>query len=95
MHGSVKWFDDRRGYGFILPQEGGRQVFVHQSAIASSGFRTLLQGQEVRFDLVASERGVTASNVVVLKEGVAEWARRSRDWFGEKFSSKTRDARRG
>ena len=63
--GKVKWFNDSKGYGFIEPQdEGGKDVFVHYSAIQMDGFRTLAEGQEVEFELSSGERGQYAANVV-------------------------------
>lgn len=64
--GTVKWFNDRKGYGFI-EQEGGGDVFVHHSAIQGNGFKTLTEGQRVRFDVIAGQKGPQASNVVVEK----------------------------
>lgn len=64
--GTVKWFNDRKGYGFI-EQEGGGDVFVHHSAIQGNGFKTLTEGQRVRFEVIAGEKGPQASNVVVEK----------------------------
>ncbi|RMF87269.1 MAG: cold-shock protein [Nitrospinota bacterium] len=65
--GRVKWFNDQKGYGFI-EQEGGNDVFVHYSAIQGGGFRTLTEGQRVRFDIVSGPKGLQASNVVVEEE---------------------------
>lgn len=61
--GKVKWFDERKGYGFIEPDNGGQDVFVHFSAIVSDGFKTLTEGQEVKFEIVQSGKGLQASNV--------------------------------
>lgn len=69
LRGRVKWFDDRRGYGFIQPDRVRQQVFVHQSAIVADGFRTLVQGQEVQFDLIRTAKGVQAHNVMVAAPG--------------------------
>ena len=60
--GTVKWFNDQKGYGFIA-QEGGDDVFVHYSAIASDGFRTLAEGQSVEFTIEAGPKGPAASKV--------------------------------
>jgi CspA family cold shock protein len=63
MKGTVKWFNDSKGYGFIrMPQ--GEDVFVHFSAIQAEGFRTLAEGDEVEFEVQESERGPQAANVV-------------------------------
>jgi CspA family cold shock protein len=61
--GKVKWFNEKKGYGFI-EQEGGGDVFVHFSAIQGDGFKTLTEGQEVEFDVVDGQKGPQASNVV-------------------------------
>jgi CspA family cold shock protein len=63
MTGKVKWFNDAKGYGFI-EQEGGKDVFVHFSAIQGEGFKTLREGQEVEFDVVEGQKGLQAANVV-------------------------------
>jgi CspA family cold shock protein len=60
--GKVKWFNDAKGYGFI-EQEGGEDVFVHFSAIAMDGFKTLAEGQEVEFEIQAGAKGLHAANV--------------------------------
>ena len=61
--GTVKWFNDQKGYGFISA-EGQQDVFVHFSAIEGNGFRTLREGEKVEFEIKSSERGTEASNVV-------------------------------
>lgn len=61
--GTVKWFNDSRGYGFIARQEG-EDLFVHHSAIVAEGFRTLTEGEEVEFELAETENGQRAANVV-------------------------------
>jgi CspA family cold shock protein len=63
MRGTVKWFNDSKGYGFI-EQPGGGDVFVHFSAITSEGFRTLSEGEVVEFELRETEKGLQASNVI-------------------------------
>ena len=63
--GTVKWFNDEKGYGFIAPEEG-EDVFVHHTAIQGEGFKTLAEGQKVQFDLTRTEKGARAENVVKL-----------------------------
>jgi CspA family cold shock protein len=62
--GTVKWFNESKGFGFIARDEGGSDVFVHFSAIQGSGFRTLEEGQKVTFDTQESPKGLQAANVV-------------------------------
>ena len=64
VRGTVKWFNPSKGFGFISPSEGGKDVFVHFSAIQSEGFRTLAEGQAVSFDVEDGPKGPQASNVV-------------------------------
>jgi len=61
--GTVKWFNEAKGFGFISNADGGKDVFVHFSAISNSGFRTLAEGQEVTFDVVDGPKGPQAANV--------------------------------
>ncbi|HEX6748634.1 MAG TPA: cold-shock protein [Longimicrobium sp.] len=61
--GTVKWFNDAKGFGFITPEDGGKDCFVHYSAIKGKGFRTLAEGDRVAFDLVDSAKGPAAENV--------------------------------
>jgi CspA family cold shock protein len=63
--GTVKWFNEQKGFGFIEDSEGG-DVFVHYSAIKSSGFKTLAEGQRVSFDITQGKKGPAAENVMVL-----------------------------
>lgn len=63
MKGTVKWFNESKGYGFIKRQQGD-DIFVHFSAIQAQGFRTLHEGEEVEFDVRDSERGPQAANVI-------------------------------
>ena len=60
--GSVKWFDDRKGYGFIA-HDSGKDIFVHFSAIQGAGFKTLTEGEEVEFEIVNGPKGEQATNV--------------------------------
>ena len=64
MRGTVKWFNDSRGFGFITPEDGSKDVFVHHSAIEMAGFKTLNEGDEVEFDVEQEPRGPKAVNVV-------------------------------
>ncbi|MCX7804536.1 MAG: cold-shock protein [Planctomycetota bacterium] len=61
--GKVKWFNDQKGYGFIACDGGGKDVFVHHTAIQVQGFRTLSEGQAVEFDIVEDKKGPKAANV--------------------------------
>lgn len=67
MRGTVKWFDPKKGYGFIEKAEDGEDVFVHFSAIQQDGFKTLEEGQNVEFDVTQGEKGPQAENVTVLE----------------------------
>lgn len=61
--GTVKWFNDAKGFGFIEPEQGGADVFAHFSAIQMNGFRTLRQGERVNFELVDGPKGQLAQNI--------------------------------
>ena len=63
--GTVKWFNETKGFGFITPEDGSKDVFVHFSAIASEGFRTLAEGQQVNFDVEDGPKGPQAVNVTI------------------------------
>ncbi len=61
--GTVKWFSAETGYGFITPDEGGKDVFVHYSAIQAEGYRSLNEGQKVEYEVVQGQKGPQAANV--------------------------------
>ncbi|MGI9627534.1 MAG: cold-shock protein [Longimicrobiales bacterium] len=63
-NGTVKWFNDAKGFGFISPEAGERDCFVHYSAIEGDGFRSLAEGDKVEFDLVDGPKGPAAENVI-------------------------------
>jgi len=62
--GTVKWFNETKGFGFITPENGDKDCFVHQTAIQSDGFRTLQEGDRVEYDSVQGQKGPAAENVV-------------------------------
>jgi CspA family cold shock protein len=64
MTGVVKWFNDTKGFGFITPEDGGKDLFVHHSAIQATGFRSLAEGDRVQFDIVQGQKGPAADKVV-------------------------------
>lgn len=63
VNGTVKWFNNAKGYGFILPEEGSEDVFVHFSAIEMEGFKSLKTGQRVAFEMTKGDKGLQAVNV--------------------------------
>ena len=63
MKGTVKWFNDQKGFGFITPEDGSKDVFVHHTSIMMDGFKTLAENQKVEFDVIQSEKGPKAANV--------------------------------
>jgi CspA family cold shock protein len=64
--GTVKWFNDAKGFGFITPEDGSKDLFVHHSAIQGGGFKSLAEGDRVEFDVVQGQKGPAAENVVKL-----------------------------
>jgi len=64
--GVVKWFNDSKGYGFITPDEGGKDLFVHHSSIQAEGFKSLSEGQRVEFNVGQSAKGENATDVVAI-----------------------------
>jgi CspA family cold shock protein len=64
--GTVKWFSDQKGYGFVTPEDGSKDVFVHHSAIQGDGFKSLQEGQSVEFEVTQGPKGPQATNVVKL-----------------------------
>ena len=66
VKGHVKWFNESKGFGFITPEDGSKDVFVHFSAIQDSGFKTLAEGQQVRFSIENGTKGPAAVNVTAI-----------------------------
>jgi CspA family cold shock protein len=64
--GTVKWFNESKGFGFITPEDGQKDCFVHHSAIQAEGFRSLSEGERVEFDVVQGDKGPAAENVTKL-----------------------------
>ncbi|XRX42902.1 MAG: transcription antiterminator/RNA stability regulator CspE [Buchnera aphidicola (Tetraneura sorini)] len=65
-NGKVKWFNESKGFGFITPSDGGKDVFVHFSSIQGSGFKTLAEGQNVEFEIQDGQKGQSAINVLAI-----------------------------
>lgn len=61
--GTVKWFNDAKGFGFVTPEDGSKDLFAHFSAIQGNGFKTLKEGQKVSFDITTGPKGQQASNI--------------------------------
>ncbi|CRK85713.1 Cold shock-like protein CspC [Candidatus Providencia siddallii] len=66
MKGQVKWFNESKGFGFITPSDGSKDVFVHFSAIQGAGFKTLTEGQQVEFTIEDGAKGPAAANVITI-----------------------------
>jgi CspA family cold shock protein len=64
--GTVKWFNDQKGFGFITPEDGGKDCFVHHSAIQMQGFKTLAEGDRVEFEVTQGQKGPAAESVTKL-----------------------------
>ena len=75
--GTVKWFNDAKGFGFIEPEGGGEDIFAHFSAIQMDGFRTLKQGSRVRYEVVDGPKGQLAQNILALQSNLSEPALRA------------------
>src|SRR3954447_13192282 len=93
--GTVKWFNDDKGFGFITPEDGGKDLFVHHSDINSDGFRSLQEGARVTFEVGSGDKGPKALNVSQA-EDAREWPllpsarKRSADWRSRTSSVKRR-----
>jgi len=66
--GTVKWFSAQKGYGFIEPEEGGNDIFVHYTAIETDGYKSLAEGAKVSFEIIEGAKGTQAGNVVAVTE---------------------------
>ena len=76
--GTVKWFNDAKGFGFITPENGDKDCFVHHTAIKADGFRSLAEGDRVEFDIVQGAKGPAAENVTKVSKPPASTARKRR-----------------
>ena len=65
--GTVKWFNETKGFGFLVPEDGSKDCFVHHSAIQGTGFKTLVEGERVEFEIVDGQKGPAADKVVRLE----------------------------
>ncbi len=71
MLGTVKWFSAKKGYGFLVPEDSDKEVFVHYSAISGDGFKTLEEGDRVQFEIFEDEKGPRAKDVVVSQKNTS------------------------
>src|SRR3954466_16395552 len=76
--GTVKWFNDDKGFGFITPDESGKDLFVHHTGINANGFKTLAEGAKVSYDAESGDKGPKAVNVTALGAGLTTQSRRRR-----------------
>ena len=77
LQGTVKWFNDEKGYGFISPDDGGEDLFVHHTGIAGSGFKSLEEGDKVSYEVAQGRKGMQAQNVSKVSNGGSEFDRRT------------------
>ncbi len=77
--GQVKWFNNAKGFGFILPDDGGSDLFAHYSSIGMEGYKTLKAGQMVSFDIVEGPKGLHAANIIALDEAAVPQQQPSSD----------------
>ena len=70
--GTVKWFNNAKGYGFIVPEEGGEDLFAHFSAVNMDGYKTLSAGDQVRFEVIVGDKGPQATDIVLITTGSPE-----------------------
>lgn len=82
--GTVKWFSNEKGFGFIAPDEGGEDLFVHFSSIQGQGFKTLDEGDKVEFTVGQGQKGPQAQNVSVTEKGAGGGGQRDRGGFGRR-----------
>ena len=76
LEGTVKWFSSEKGYGFIIPDDGGEDLFVHHTGIVGEGFKTLDEGEKVSYEVTQGRKGMQAQNVSKVAGGVPASARR-------------------
>jgi CspA family cold shock protein len=93
LNGSVKWFNGKKGYGFITPAEGDKDVFVHYTAISVEGqkFRTLYEGDKVTFETVQGEKGLEAKNVVITEAAPRQRSIRKQSGFRKSKNNSSDD----